>query len=110
MIPGYPATKAGATAVNPGDIFLWQQDVHEAKKRISLFLENKKRMYALVLGQCFLELDSKIKGSDAYVKADTNQDVVQLLAIIRGYCCRFNNHQQSTYALKSAKHRVSTFY
>ena len=42
-IPGYPTAKAGATTVNPGDIFLWQQDIQEAKKRIPLLLENKKR-------------------------------------------------------------------
>jgi hypothetical protein len=75
--------KAGATAVDPRDIFLWQQDVQEAKKRISLLLENKKHVYALNLGQCLSELDSTIKGLDANVQADTNQDVVQLLVIIR---------------------------
>ncbi len=30
--------------------------------------------------------------------------------LIRGYCCQFNNHQQSTYALEKAKHRVLAFY
>ncbi len=91
-------------------MFLWQQDVQKAKKRITLLVENKRHMYALVLGQCLMEFVSKIKGSDGYVQADANQDMVQLLAIIRGYCCRFNNHQQSTYVLKGTKHRVSTFY
>jgi len=41
-IPDYPTAKAGPTVVNPGDLFLWQQDVQESKKRISLLLENKK--------------------------------------------------------------------
>jgi len=45
-----------------------------------------------------------------FVQAEANQDIVQLLLVIRGYCCRFNNHQQSTYALEQAKHRVSTYY
>ncbi len=49
LIPGYPTAKAGATAVDPGDVFLWQQDVQEAKKRISLLLENKKCAHALIL-------------------------------------------------------------
>jgi hypothetical protein len=92
------------------DVFLWQQEVQVAKKRITLLIKNKKRTYALVLGQCSTELVSKIKGSDGYVQANANQDVVQLLAIIQGYCCRFNNHQQSTYMLKGMKHRVLTFY
>ena len=108
-IPAYP-TAAGAAAVDPGDVFLWQQDVTEAKKRKALLEENTKRAYALVLGQCSTELDSKIKGSDAYPQADQDQDVVQLLIIIRGHCCRFDENQQSTYALENAKHRVSTYY
>jgi hypothetical protein len=38
---------------------------------------------------------SKIKGADLYVQANWTQDVVQLLLIIRGYCCRFDNNQQN---------------
>jgi hypothetical protein len=34
---------------------------------------------------------------------------VQLLLIIRGYCCSFNANQQSTFALEGAKHRVQVF-
>jgi hypothetical protein len=45
-------------------VFLWQQDVQEAKKRITLLVEKKKRAYALVLGQCSMKLVSKIKGLD----------------------------------------------
>ncbi len=108
-IPAYP-TVTGAAAVDPGDVFLWQQDVTEAKKRKALLEENTKRAYALVLGQCWTELDSKIKGSHAYPQADQNQGVVQLLIIIRGHCCRLDENQQSTYALENTKHRVSTYY
>jgi hypothetical protein len=36
--------------------------------------------------------------------------MVQLLLIIRGYCCRFDNNQHSIDALESAKHHVSTYY
>ena len=39
-----------------------------------------------------------------------DQDVIQLLKIVRGYCCSFNDHQQSTFALGGAKHMVSTHY
>jgi hypothetical protein len=80
------------------------QDVQEAKKRSFLLIKNKKCTYALVLGQCLLELNNKIKRLDAYIQADINQDVVQLLAIIQGYCCQFNDNQQSTHALEGAKH------
>ncbi len=35
---------------------------------------------------------------------------MKLLLIVRGYCCCFDDHQQSVVALKSAKHCMSTFY
>jgi hypothetical protein len=80
------------------------------KKQIVQLEENKKRAYALVIGQCFPDLDSKLQGSAAFVQAEADQDVVQLLLIIQGYCCRFDNHQQSTWAHEQAKHQVSTYY
>ncbi len=36
--------------------------------------------------------------------------MVQLLLIIRGYCCRFDDNQQSIYVLESTKHCISTYY
>lgn len=101
-IPSYPTATGGV--VDPGTIYLWQEDVKEAKRKISLLEENKKRAYALIIGQCLPELVSKIWGSDLYAQADTDQDAVQLLLIIRGYCCSFDANQQGTFALEGAKH------
>ena len=41
QVPGYPKAKAGETAVDPGDLFLWQQDVAAVKKQCA---------YALIIG------------------------------------------------------------
>ncbi len=106
-IPNYH-TKIGRT-VDPGTIYLWQEDVKEAKRKIALLKENKKRAYALIIGQCSPELVSKIQGSGLYAQADTDQDAVQLLLIIWGYCCSFNTNQQRKFALEGAKHRVQVF-
>jgi hypothetical protein len=75
-VPGYSIAKAGATVVKPGEIFLWQQDVAAVKKQIVQLEDNKKCMYALVIGQCSSNLDSKLKGSAAFVPAEADQDVV----------------------------------
>ncbi len=63
-----------------------------------------------MFGQCSPKLVSKIQGLGMYVQANIDQDIVQLLTIIRGYCCLFGNHQQSTFALKGVKHCISTYY
>jgi hypothetical protein len=108
-LPSYPTGTTGAPP-DAGTVYLWQQDVTAAKKQILQLEENKKRAYALMIGQCSPDLESKLRGSTAYKKADTDQDVVQLLIIIHGYCCWFDDHQQSMWALEQAKHRVSTYY
>jgi hypothetical protein len=58
QLPGYPQAKAGETAVDPGDVYIWQQDVEAVKKQIVQFEENKKHAYALVIGQCSPGLSS----------------------------------------------------
>ena len=78
------------------------------KKQIVQLEENKKRVYALVIGQCSSNLDSKLQESAAFAQAEADQDAVQLLLVIQGYYCRFDDHQQSTWALEQAKHQVST--
>jgi len=32
QVPGYPNAKTEETAVNPGDVYIWQQDVAAVKK------------------------------------------------------------------------------
>ncbi len=34
QVPGYPKAKAGETAVDPGDTYIWQQNVAAVKKQI----------------------------------------------------------------------------
>ena len=67
-------------------------------------------MYTLIIRQCLPNLKSKIKGSNPFVKVDNEKDIIQLLLTIRGFCCRFNDHQQPTWALEQATHQVSTYY
>jgi hypothetical protein len=67
VIPEYPRPSSATATINPGEVFLWQQDITKAEKRIVLLAENKKCSYALILGQCSSELVSKIKGADLYI-------------------------------------------
>ncbi len=106
-IPNY-LTGTGRV-VDPETEYLWKENVKEAKRKIALLDENKKCAYALVVGQCSPKLVSKIRGSDLYAQADADQDTVQLLLIIQGYCCSFDANQQSTFALEGAKHQVQVF-
>jgi hypothetical protein len=108
-LPAYP-TGTSSNPPDPGEIFLWQQSITKTNKHKLLIEENKKQAYALVFEQCLPELISKIMSLDSFLSVNLNQDVVQFLLIVRGYGCQFDNHQQGTWALENAKHRVSVFY
>ena len=82
QVSGYPKAKAGETDVDPGDIYIWQQNIAMVKKQIVQLEENKKHAYMLVIGQCSPDLDSKLQGSTTFVQAEADQDVVQLLLVI----------------------------
>ena len=81
-LPPYPKPKPGATTLEDGEAFLWQQEVTEKKKAIVKANDNKNRAYALVLGQCSPELTSKVKASNKFALAAKDQDVVELLKLI----------------------------
>ncbi len=66
QVPGYLTAKARATIVDLGEIFLWQQDVAVVKKQIVQLEEDKNRVYALVIGQCRSNLNSKLQGSAVF--------------------------------------------
>jgi hypothetical protein len=108
MLPAYPVG-TNDNPLDPGEIYLWQQSVTKANKCRLLIKDNKKQAYALVFRQCLLELISKIKSSDSFAST-LDQDIVQQLLIVRGYCCQFDDHQQGTWALENANHHVSMFY
>jgi len=46
QVPGYPKAKAGETVVDPGEVYIWQQDVAAVKKQIVQLEENKTRARA----------------------------------------------------------------
>ncbi len=105
VLPSMPASGASNAKT-----FVWKEEYKEAKKKKNALEANNKKAFPLIYGQCSPKLVSKIKASNLWEQANKDQDVVQLLKIIRGYCCKFDEHQQNTWGLIAAKLRVSTFY
>jgi hypothetical protein len=69
QVPGYPKAKTVETVVNPGDIYIRQQEGAVVKIFVVQLEENKKHVYALVIGQeCSPNLDSKLQESAACVR------------------------------------------
>jgi hypothetical protein len=104
-MPTYPA--------DPNDqekIQIWKEELREKLTQLIQIEESTKRASALVMGQCSPALVSKIRGANSYTTVNGTQDVVELLRLIRGFCCDFGAGQQSTWALEQAKHKVSVHY
>ena len=93
QIPNYPAVDS-STSVPV------EKDVKDMPRRESHpLIVNKKCTYApSFLGSAHLSLTARSRvRTRVYVQANCGQDVVQLLAIIQGYCCQFNDNQQCTH-------------
>ena len=104
-MPTYPADPNNQEAIQ-----IWKEELREKRTQSLQIDESKKRAYALVMGQCSPDLVSKIRGASTYANVNASQDVVELLRLIRGFCCDFGAGQQSTWALEQAKHKVSVYY
>jgi hypothetical protein len=104
-MPTYPSDPN-----NQEKIQIWKEALREKRTQLIQIEESTKRAYALVMWQCSPALVSKIRGAMTYMNVNGSQDVVELLRLIRGFCCDFGAGQQSTWALKQAKHRVSVHY
>jgi hypothetical protein len=104
-MPTYPS--------DPNDqekIQIWKEELHEKRTQMIQIDESIKRAYALAMGQCSPALVSKIRGATSYVTVNGTQNVVELLRLVRGFCCDFGAGQQSMWAIEQAKHKVSVYY
>lgn len=107
--PGTPADPAtGAPAIPPTqvELFMWQEEFKTANKKQNTYNENKERAYALVWGQCSQELRNKVKGAANYDVVSGAQDVIELLKIIRGFCCSFDDQRPKEHGRYSRQRRI----
>jgi hypothetical protein len=106
-VPPVPPT--AAVPPTPAELFIWQEDYKTKKKNKEEYEENKQRAHALVWGQCSPELRNKVKAAANYGTVSADQDVVELLLLIRGFCCSFDDQRQGTWALQQAKKKAYLF-
>lgn len=72
--------------------------------------DNAKQAYALIYDQFSPALQTKLKGQESYNDVETNQDVVGLMELIRGICCKYDTSCEPVMLLVQAKRRVYTCY
>ncbi len=70
--------------------FTWKEDWKLVKTRQQKYQENKANVWALVYNQCSNEMKVKLDRTSGYKQLKKDNDVIALLAMIRGDCCQWD--------------------
>jgi hypothetical protein len=70
--------------------FARKEDYKGMKYQKDKCKDNESSEWALVYGQWSPELKNKLEGANGYDSAKSDNNVVKLLTMIRGYCCQFD--------------------
>eukprot|EP00569_Conticribra_weissflogii_P008200 CAMPEP_0171363762 /NCGR_PEP_ID=MMETSP0879-20121228/3564_1 /TAXON_ID=67004 /ORGANISM="Thalassiosira weissflogii, Strain CCMP1336" /LENGTH=562 /DNA_ID=CAMNT_0011870969 /DNA_START=26 /DNA_END=1714 /DNA_ORIENTATION=- len=89
---------------------IWKNQYRRADEKRATLEDNAKRAYALIYDQCSPALQTKLKGQEGYDDVEVNQDVVGLMELIRGICCKYDASCEPVMSLVQAKRRVYTCY
>jgi hypothetical protein len=54
------------------------------------YRDNELNAWALIYAQCSPELKNKLEGAEGYEEAKETNYIIQLLKMIRNYCCQFD--------------------
>ncbi len=70
--------------------FAWKKDSKGMKHQKDKYKGNKSSAWALIYAQFSPELKNKLKGMSGYDNVKADNYVVNLLIMVRGYCCQFD--------------------
>ncbi len=89
---------------------IWKSQYRRADDKRANLEDNARRAYALIFDQCSPALQTKLKGQEDFNNMQGNQDVVGLMELIRGICCKYDASSEPVMLLVQAKRRVYTCY
>jgi hypothetical protein len=78
---------------------IWQFDLEEALKKKKAWKDAKERAYQLVLSHCHPLLEEKLEACNDWDQINVDQDLIQLLKLIRAVVHKHDDQEHSTMAL-----------
>jgi predicted Fe-S protein YdhL (DUF1289 family) len=78
---------------------IWQFDLEEALKKKKAWKDAKERAYQLVLSHCHPLLEEKLEACNDWERINADQDLIQLLKLIRAVVHKHDDQEHSTMAL-----------
>jgi hypothetical protein len=90
--------------------FEWKEEYKGMKVQKDQFKDNESKAWALIHDQCAPELKNKLEGTNGFAKAREDNDVVNLLIMIRSYCCQFDSLNDEYISIVGALKKLFFFY
>lgn len=75
-------------------ILKWKFDAKYTREQ--QYEKNKKNAFAMIYKHCALELKALLKGDDTSSSIKAAKDIIQLLHLIKGLCCKFDPTKKKT--------------
>ena len=89
---------------------MWKKQWEKISSHENDYLKYQKTVYPLVLGQCSPALRAQLEGTKGFEKINADQDVVELLQMIRDISCRHDQNTDKTYAIVQSLKSLKYFY
>jgi hypothetical protein len=81
--------------VDKVNLYIWQDAYSTAQMHAQNYQELKKKAYNLICGiQCSLSLSTSLEGHKDYTVVQQSMDAMDLLLIVKGFCCKFDSTSQ----------------
>ena len=92
------------------DVFDWQEErkINSARERI--YKAHESNAWALIFDQCSTGLKTQLEGAPKYAAARADDDIITLISLIQGYCCRFDQQSQAYMAIAETFKNLCLFF
>ena len=95
--------------LNNMEVFLWKENWKESKDFEKEFINYQKTAYPVVVRPCSPALRAQLEGTKGYEIVNSNQDVVEMLKLIKNMCWHHDQNNDETYAVVSSLKAVFYF-
>jgi hypothetical protein len=91
------------------DVEIWKDEHRRYTKKLEKRAEIESQVFPIVLGQCHPALREWLQADDTWADIDENNDVIQLLRLIRNCEAQGQTHRDPTQAMMEALNHVMNF-
>ena len=88
---------------------LWSINYEKQDKREKALESASRKAFGVCLKLCSPQLSTRLEGTTGFGEIKKSEDMIELLKMIRGICCKFGDTHQGVWALTQAKKQTYLF-